>query len=297
MQQIAEEQEQEKLNAKLYIAIEEGNTKNVIHLIKSGANVNARDENDNAALDIAAQIGNVETIEAIIRLGANVDARNEDGQTPLYYASAPKRIEALIRLGANVNERDNLGNTPLHENSVLFGYSAKSIETLIRLGANVNAQDNLGNTPLHLVAIKDQEEGYIENAEALIRLGANVNARNANGETPLLGIKEKLHIIVNPEPMVKLLLEHKADTSVIDSGSYLTVNRMKKIIENINEEQKRFNDIKFNDIKEDIEKSSEINTSSNTPPKTHLSPRSAPYKVASSEGARSDGSKGGGREV
>ena len=260
MQQTAEEQEQKKLNAKLYIAIEEGNTKNVIHLIESGANVNARDENDNAALDIAAQIGNVETIEALIRLGANVDARNEDGKTPLYYASAPKRIEALIRLGANVNERDNLGNTPLHRNAEIFEDSAKSIETLIRLGANVNAQDKLGNTPLHLVAIKD-EEGYIENAEALIRLGADVNAQNANGDTPLHYIKKMTRYINFPDPMIKFLLEHKADTSIKDnkgdslnSGTHSIIQKMNQIIENINQEQKR-----FNDIKEYIEKSSEIN--------------------------------------
>ena len=55
--------------------------------------------------------------ELLLRSGAAVDARNDNGETPLHYAAeydARFTAEELLRQGAAVNIRDRFGYTPLY---------------------------------------------------------------------------------------------------------------------------------------------------------------------------------------
>jgi len=86
-----------------------GTPQEVQNAISAGANVNARDENGITALMAAAEINNnPEVITALIRSGADVNARNQADSDHNHGA-----ITALIEGGADVHARDSHGRTAL----------------------------------------------------------------------------------------------------------------------------------------------------------------------------------------
>ena len=70
-------------------------------LIKSGANVNAKDANGNTPLFYAAIAKNPYNIRLLLKQGAKRGIKNKEGLTPLSYlqkkAEAYKKICALLR--------------------------------------------------------------------------------------------------------------------------------------------------------------------------------------------------------
>jgi len=110
------EEEQGRLNAKLLMAAEKGDTGKVRALIAEGADVNARDELLWTPLMRAAAKGHTETAETLIALGAGVDAQDNVSWTALFHASFnghTETAEMLINRGAVVNKRDAGKRTPL----------------------------------------------------------------------------------------------------------------------------------------------------------------------------------------
>jgi ankyrin repeat protein len=153
-------------------------------LIKNGANVDVKLEYYNKTpLHIFASIGNSEMVEFLIKSGADVNARDFFGDTPLHEAARygfADIVRLLLVHGAYVNAKDELGDTPLHNAG-----SREVAELLIRYGADVNAKNEKGETPLHLKAAWGWCAEAAECVELLIRKGADVNAKNEKGETPL----------------------------------------------------------------------------------------------------------------
>jgi ankyrin repeat protein len=100
------------------------------------------------------------------------------------------------------------GSTPLMY-AVLYS-DAANVRLLLDQGADPNVRNNAGATALMWVG------SDVEKARLLIDRGADVNARSDDGRTPLL-IATTL-----PEstPLVKLLLEHKANPAVVASSLF-----------------------------------------------------------------------------
>ena len=70
--------------------------------------------------------------ELLLRSGASVDAKNDNGETPLHYAAeydARFTAEKLLRQGAAVNIRDRFGYTPLY---VAMEYNASETARVLR---------------------------------------------------------------------------------------------------------------------------------------------------------------------
>ncbi len=87
-------------------------------------------------------------------------------------------------------------------------------QVLLDNGLDINTQDKSANTALHLAII---DKNY-EEVRSLLEHGANPNIKNSAGETALnLAIKTKGY--GKDGSIVDLLLLHKADTSVIVSGT------------------------------------------------------------------------------
>lgn len=167
--------ESDRMTALHYAASEGGNCPDTIEaLVAAGANVNARDSTKLTPLMLAAEDGAHGSCAALVRLGADVDLRNDDDESAVelafdHPASVRKKtllalgehalvvasgvgdideVKAQIAAGANVNVRglDN-ETTPLIQ-AVTFE-EAEIAELLIAAGADVNAKAD-GETPLDI---------------------------------------------------------------------------------------------------------------------------------------------------
>lgn len=88
----------------------------VKHLLKNGADIEAKDQYENTALHRTAARGQEGVMALLIKHGADIDAKNDDEETPLHKSVAWGREDAtniLINHGANINAKDRKGNTPL----------------------------------------------------------------------------------------------------------------------------------------------------------------------------------------
>ncbi len=94
-------------------------------LIKSGANVNAKDIGGRTALMATATKSNLsssyaerlkDVAELLIKSGVEVNAKDNEGMTALMLAARwgnKDTVELLIKSGANVNAKDNEGYSAL----------------------------------------------------------------------------------------------------------------------------------------------------------------------------------------
>lgn len=178
-----------------------GNDMLAAQLLKEGANIEARDENNATPLILAASSHQVDTVKLLLDKGANVNAKENTGKTALFYACnsyyptvawyAIHTISALLDKGADINAQDNDGRTVLH-------YASHTVYTeLIRMlldkGANIEASDNKGITPLHIAACLNDNNvptnaNNIEPTDTALLLlvkGANIKAKDILGDTPL----------------------------------------------------------------------------------------------------------------
>jgi hypothetical protein len=142
----------------LMMAAYEGNIQEIEKLVKSGADVNARNDVNNTALHFATgatpiqnQIyrGSPEAVDDLIKHGAVVDATNKGGITPLMdavYNNNLESIKILLAHKADPNIQSKYTAAALSE-AVDRRYRDIAIE-LLRSGANPNVKDFTGRTPL-----------------------------------------------------------------------------------------------------------------------------------------------------
>jgi len=69
-----------------------------------------------APLHWAADQGHVEIVNILLKFGADVDIKTNDNETPLHFAAwmgRPKVVKILLENGADVNARERMWLTPL----------------------------------------------------------------------------------------------------------------------------------------------------------------------------------------
>jgi ankyrin repeat protein len=181
-------------------AAKKGDSEVVEALLDSGADINARDEQNQTALHQAASKGHTPIVKFLLERGADVNAKNLFGQTPLLapvYRGSLDTVRALLGAGADVDARSELsGQTPLLSLSSL---RTKVVEALLEEGADVNAKgEAFHETALMLAATT----GNIATVKALLEKGADVKAASTNGRTAMMMAEALDHTEV-----VKLLQE------------------------------------------------------------------------------------------
>jgi len=170
----------------LHKAARAGHSGAIALLTSKQAKPNLKNRNGETALMLATPVA-LDAVNALIRAGAKVDLKNNNQWTSLHIAAekgSPGVIEALIQAGAAVNEKTKTGRTALHLAS--YHCNTTAIRSLLAANAWVNVKWNgqvqgsgiLDETPLHRTcnSPKKQKENRFTAVKLLIEAGADVNA-------------------------------------------------------------------------------------------------------------------------
>ncbi|XP_005997066.2 unconventional myosin-XVI [Latimeria chalumnae] len=207
--------------------------KEVLRLLKDGADLNTLISSGGSLLHLCARYDNVFAAEILIERGINVNQQDEDLWTSMHVACAcdnPDIVLLLLLAGANVLLQDVNGNIPLdyavegtesscillrhlEDNAVdvnsLWQMKTQrpvammsDIRNLLVAGGSVNQKNDEGVTLLHMACAS----GYKDVASLLLDNGADLNVADNQYWTPL-----HLAAKYGQTKIVKLLLMHHAN--------------------------------------------------------------------------------------
>ena len=91
--------------------------------LRSGADINQKDQYGSTPLMVAVTFGKDEAAKALMDAGADLSITNNEGSSPLHVAAFLCRtpiVEALLAAGADKNATNNAGRTPLDSVSAPF---------------------------------------------------------------------------------------------------------------------------------------------------------------------------------
>ncbi|XP_058526570.1 unconventional myosin-XVI isoform X1 [Ochotona princeps] len=219
-------------------AIVHHNDKEVLRLLKEGADPHAVLSSGGSLLHLCARYDNAFVAEILIDRGVNVNHQDEDFWTPMHVACAcnsPEVVLLLVSAGANVLLQDVNGNIPLdyavegtESSSILLTYLDENgvdlallcqlklqrplsmltdVKQFLSSGGNVNEKSDEGVTLLHMACAS----GYKEVASLILEHGGDPHTVDDQHCTPL-------HVAAKygQANLVKLLLLHQANPKLVN---------------------------------------------------------------------------------
>ena len=130
-------------------------------------------------LHTASATGQLADTRELLQSGADVNAKGNDDKTPLHCASNERVVLILLYHGADPNAQNSYTRTPLHQ--AVKSRRPEVVHTLLDQGAEPNSPDIERWTALHLAS----EAGYTtEGVRLLLRRNSDVHARDCWGLTP-----------------------------------------------------------------------------------------------------------------
>lgn len=175
--------DQVEMNQYLMLAASSGQVEVMRWLIRNGAEVDSRTDQNATPLMFAVANNKTEAVKALLQYKPDVNILTAYSETPLLAAAKNGNLEiaeALIRDSAEINFEDARGATALHYAS-LYGYFYLA-DMLLFYNASIDAKSKDGTTPL-MAAIW---AGYADIADILIQNGANCGEYDIQGFTPLM---------------------------------------------------------------------------------------------------------------
>jgi ankyrin repeat protein len=147
----------------LMLAVDQGRGDVVECLVKAGADVNAKLDDEGTALLRAVQRGNKEIVNALLKAGADVNDSDSYGNTVLMAALRKKDVDivnALVQAGADTTAKNRVG---LNIGLMVRTSESPEIESIIaeaeRKKANLKTQAEVRGGQTMLGAIKDIRDG------------------------------------------------------------------------------------------------------------------------------------------
>jgi ankyrin repeat protein len=177
-------------------AAKENNLQALEELLKSGANLEDLGMWDNTPLLVACTYGHAEAALRLIHHKANVMASNEHGATPLHYAAVEGMLDVVEALLANVRGEGGEAD------------AVKLLNCKLAKVYNRHLDAYATRSPLGSAA----ESGFADVVGVLLAAGAQIEEADEDGRTPLWLASRHARLGV-----VRLLLQHGADTGVKDS--------------------------------------------------------------------------------
>uniref|UniRef100_A0A8C6RHG4 Myosin XVI n=1 Tax=Nannospalax galili TaxID=1026970 RepID=A0A8C6RHG4_NANGA len=214
------------------------NDKEVLRLLKEGADPHTLISSGGSLLHLCARYGNAFVTEVLIDRGANVNHQDEDFWTPMHIACAcdnPDVVLLLLLAGANVLLQDVNGNIPLdyavegtESSAILLAYLDENgvdlsslrklklqkpmsmltdVRQFLSAGGDINEKNDDGVTLLHMACAS----GYREVALLILEHGGDLNITDDQRCTPL-----HLAAKYGQTNLVKLLLMHQANPNIVN---------------------------------------------------------------------------------
>ncbi|WP_423141079.1 ankyrin repeat domain-containing protein [Parablastomonas sp. CN1-191] len=157
-------------------ALRSGDDTAALQALSDKVDVNTADSvSGETGLHIAIGKRRLDWVGQLVRSGANINARDAKGQTPLQVAVNTNFTAAatlLAQRGALLNERDNIGETPLI--TAIHNRNAELVKVLVAAGANLDQADNSGRTARDYAADEDRRGG---NFVALLKAPVSTAAK------------------------------------------------------------------------------------------------------------------------
>lgn len=214
----------------------------IITFLAEKCGVNSKNDYNTTPLHVACRsiIDYTKIIEPLIKSGADVNAKDEGGWTPIFKCSVtPKMVQMLIDAGADLSVKDKWGKTYLDRCEEALKNNPKLMDVVEILKANSKVKkdysfvqlceynytdkvldalkkgnvkglddyDSKGYTPLYYAVINKNPELV----KAILAKGADINKRREKDSSTVL-----YYAVNNVQPeMVKLLLEYKPDLSMM----------------------------------------------------------------------------------
>ncbi|XP_051025447.1 LOW QUALITY PROTEIN: unconventional myosin-XVI [Acomys russatus] len=219
-------------------AIVHHHDKEVLRLLKEGADPHTLVSSGGSLLHLCARYDNVFIAEVLIDRGVNVNHQDEDFWTPMHIACAcdnPDMVLLLILAGANVLLQDVNGSIPLdyavegtESSAILLAYLDENgvdlhslrqvklqrpmsmltdVRHFLSSGGDVNEKNDDGVTLLHMACAS----GYKEVVMLLLEHGADPNRMDDGYWAPL-----HLAAKYGQTTLVKLLLSHQANPHLVN---------------------------------------------------------------------------------
>ncbi|XP_041529922.1 unconventional myosin-XVI isoform X2 [Microtus oregoni] len=212
--------------------------KEVLRLLKEGADPHTPVSSGGSLLHLCARYDNVFIAEVLIDRGVNVNHQDEDFWTPMHIACAcdnPDIVLLLVLAGANVLLQDVNGNIPLdyavegtESSAILLAYLDENgvdldslrqiklqrpmrmlteVRHFLSSGGDVNEKNEDGVTLLHMACAS----GYKEVVVLILEHGGDLNRVDDGYWTPL-----HLAAKYGQTALVKLLLSHQANPHLVN---------------------------------------------------------------------------------
>lgn len=162
-------------------AVKEGDTAELIALLDTGVDIDARDQAGDTSLISAARTGNKEVVEALLKRHAEVNPQNYDGRSALISAAEHGHtaiLESLLKASADPNSHTTYNGKTALMLAAANGY-LDCVQTLLQSPIVVNEQDARRWTALMYAAWG----GYDDIALALVEHGADPNLENDEHHT------------------------------------------------------------------------------------------------------------------
>ena len=192
-----------KAYAGLHAAAAAGDVAKIESLIKSGANLEARDAHQRTPLHVAVFMHRHEAARALLRLRADPNALDDRKYDIVTIASVDNDVPMLKIAFEGGCKAANI--TSPYDGTALIAAAhlghAEIVRTLIAAKAPLDHINNLKWTALiESIVLGNGGKNHTDTLEALVKAGANVNLADGNGATPLTlakgrGYKEMISIL------------------------------------------------------------------------------------------------------